>query len=66
MAANKRLNLLERVHSLYQELSEKHEGQWAIAVVVASIPSDEAIEVIEHKLGSACGRDAKVFFSKDQ
>ena len=65
MAENKRLNLLEPIHSIYQELLEKHKEQNSIEVFVAAIPSDEAKEDIENKLRSSYGKDANIFFSKD-
>ena len=65
LAENKRLNLLEPIHSIYQELLEKHKEQNSIEVFVAAIPSDEAKEDIENKLRSSYGKDANIFFSKD-
>ena len=47
LAENKRLNLLEPIYSIYQELLEKHKEQNSIEVFVATTPSDEAKEDIE-------------------
>jgi F-type H+-transporting ATPase subunit delta len=63
LAENKRLNLLEPIYSIYQELLEKHKEQNSIEVFVASTPSDEAKEDIENKLKSSYGKDANIYFS---
>ena len=65
LAENKRLNLLEPIYSIYQELLEKHKEQNSIEVFVATTPSDEAKEDIENKLRSSYGKDANIYFSKD-
>ena len=65
LAENKRLNLLEPIYSIYQELLEKHKEQNSIEVFVATTPSDEAKEDIENKLKSSYGKDANIYFSKD-
>ena len=65
LAENKRLNLLEPIYSIYQELLEKHKEQNSVEVFVATTPSDEAKEDIENKLRSSYGKDANIYFSKD-
>ena len=65
LAENKRLNLLEPIYSIYQELLEKHKEQNSVEVFVATNPSDEAKEDIENKLRSSYGKDANIYFSKD-
>ena len=65
LAENKRLNLLEPIYELYQDLIEKHRGQNSIEVFVANNPSNEAKENIEKKLKSTYGEDANISFSKD-
>ena len=65
LAENKRLNLLEPIYSIYQELLEKHKEQNSIEVFVATTPSDDAKEDIENKLKSSYGKDANIYFSKD-
>ena len=44
LAENKRLNLLEPIYSIYQDLLEKHKEQKSIEVFVAVEPGDEAKE----------------------
>ena len=65
LAENKRLNLLEPIYSIYQDLLEKHKKQKSIEVFVAVEPGDEAKESIEQKLKSTYGKDANIYFSKD-
>jgi F-type H+-transporting ATPase subunit delta len=65
LAENKRLNLLESIHNIYESLLEKHKNQNSIEVFVAAEPSQEAKENIEKKLKSTYGKDAKINFSKD-
>ena len=65
LAENKRLNLLEPIYSIYQDLLEKHKEQKSIKVFVAVEPGDEAKESIEQKLKSTYGKDANIYFSKD-
>ena len=65
LAENKRLNLLEPIYSIYQDLLEKHKEQKSIEVFVAVEPGDEAKESIEQKLKSTYGKDANIYFSKD-
>ena len=65
LAENKRLNLLEPIYSIYQDLLEKHKEQKSIEVFVAVEPGDEAKENIEQKLKSTYGKDANIYFSKD-
>ena len=65
LAENKRLNLLESIHSIYQTLLEQHKQQNSIEVFVAAEPGEGAKETIEHKLRSTYGQDANIYFSKD-
>jgi F-type H+-transporting ATPase subunit delta len=65
LAENKRLNLLESIHNIYESLLEKHKNQNSIEVFVAAEPSQEAKENIEKKLKSTYGKDTKIHFSKD-
>ena len=65
LAENKRLNLLESIHTIYQGLLEKHNNQNSIEVFVADDPSEGAKENIEQKLRLTYGKDAKIYFSKD-
>ena len=65
LAENKRLNLLEPIHTIYQTLLEKHKEQNSIQVFVAVEPSNEAKDSIEKKLRSTYGKDANIYFSKD-
>ena len=65
LAENKRLNLLEPIYLIYQDLLEKHKEQKSIEVFVAVEPGDEAKESIEQKLKSTYGKDANIYFSKD-
>ena len=65
LAENKRLNLLQSIYIIYQELLEKHNNQNSIEVFVADDPSQDAKENIEQKLRSTYGKDAKIYFSKD-
>ena len=65
LAENKRLNLLESIHSIYQDLLEQHKQQNSIEVFVAVEPGEGAKENIEQKLRSTYGKDANIYFSKD-
>jgi len=65
LAENKRLNLLEPIHTIYQTLLEKHKEQNSIQVFVAVEPSNDAKDNIEKKLRSTYGKDANIYFSKD-
>tara|TARA_Y100001958_G_C21008940_1_gene389804 strand:- start:8 stop:544 length:537 start_codon:yes stop_codon:yes gene_type:complete len=65
LAENKRLNLLETIHSIYQQLLETHKEQKSVEVFVAAEPGKEAKNDIEQKLKSTYGKDANIFFSKD-
>ena len=65
LAENKRLNLLEPIYDIYQDLLEKHREQNSVEVFVAVDPSDEAKAGIEKKLKSTYGEDANIYFSKD-
>ncbi len=65
LAENKRLNLLETIHSIYQQLLETHKEQKSVEVFVAVEPGKDAKDDIEQKLKSTYGKDANIFFSKD-
>ncbi len=65
LAENKRLNLLETIHSIYQQLLETHKEQKSVEVFVAVEPGEEAKGDIEQKLKLTYGKDANIFFSKD-
>ena len=65
LAENKRLNLLESIYFIYQDLLEKHNNQNSIEVFVANDPGEEAKGNIEKKLRLSYGKDAKINFSKD-
>ena len=65
LSENKRLNLLESIYVIYQDLLEKHNNQNSIEVFVADDPSQDAKENIEQKLRLTYGKDAKIYFSKD-
>jgi len=65
LAENKRLNLLQSIHSIYEELLAEHKEQNSVTVFVASDPSSDAKKEIEQKLRSSYGNDANISFSKD-
>ena len=65
LAENKRLNLLEPIYFIYQQLLEKHKKQNSIQVFVAAEPGNEAKDNIEKKLKSTYGKDANIYFLKD-
>ena len=65
LSENKRLNLLETIYIIYQELLEEHKEQKSVEVFVAVDPGEEAKQNIEYKLKSTYGKDANIYFSKD-
>tara|TARA_B100001027_G_scaffold169823_1_gene121390 strand:+ start:109 stop:645 length:537 start_codon:yes stop_codon:yes gene_type:complete len=65
LAENKRLNLLETIYIIYQELLEEHKEQKSVEVFVAVDPEEEAKQNIEDKLKSTYGKDANIYFSID-
>ncbi|NCX75078.1 MAG: F0F1 ATP synthase subunit delta [Proteobacteria bacterium] len=65
LAENKRLNLLEPISSIYQELLKQHKKQKSVEVFVAVNPSDSTKEHIEEKIKATYGNDANISFSKD-
>ena len=65
LSENKRLNLLETIYIIYQELLEEHKEQKSVEVFVAVDPGEEAKQNIEDKLKSTYGKDANISFSKD-
>ena len=65
LAENKRLNLLETIFIIYQELLEEHKEQKSIEVLVATEPGNEAKDNIEQILKLTYGKDAIIKFTKD-
>ena len=65
LSENKRLNLLETIYIIYQELLEEHKEQKSVEVFVAVDPGEEAKQNIEDKLKSTYGKDTNIYFSKD-
>ena len=65
LAENKRLNLIETIFVIYQELLEEHKEQKSVEVFVAVDLGKEAKQNIEQKLKSTYGKDANIYFSKD-
>lgn len=65
LAENKRLNLLEPIFSIYQDLLEKHKKQKSVEVFVAFDPSSSSKNYIEEKIKATYGSDANIYFSKD-
>ena len=65
LAENKRLNLLETIYIIYQELLEEHREQKSVEVFVAVDPGEDSKNNIEQKLKEAYGEDANIHFSKD-
>ena len=65
LSENKRLNLLETIYIIYQELLEEHKEQKSVEVFVAVDPGEEAKQNIEDKLKSTYGKDSNIYFSKD-
>jgi len=62
---NKRLNLLENIYEIYQELLALHKKQSTIEVVVAANPSEETSDIIQKNLISTYGENAKIEFKLD-
>ena len=50
LAENKRLNLLETIYIIYQELLEEHREQKSVEVFVAVDPGEDSKNNIEQKL----------------
>jgi len=65
LSENKRLNLLETIYLIYQELLEEHKDQKSVEVFVATDIGEESKNNIEQKLKKTYGKDANVYFSKD-
>ena len=65
LAENKRLNLLETIYIIYQELLEEHREQKSVEVFVAVDPGKDSKNNIEQKLKQTYGEDANIHFSKD-
>lgn len=65
LSENKRLNLLETIYLIYQELLEDHKDQKSVEVFVATDVGEESKNNIEQKLKKTYGKDANIYFSKD-
>jgi F-type H+-transporting ATPase subunit delta len=65
LAENGRLNLLQAIFEIYQELLQEHNNQSSIDVVVVAEPSDESKEIIINKLQALHGTSANINFIKD-
>ena len=65
LADNKRLNLIERINTSYQELLEQHNNTSSIVVNVADQPSEDNKKVIIEKLLAEHGEGSNIEFSED-
>ena len=65
LAENNRLNLLEAVFEIYQEIVAKHKEQKAVEVFVATEPSEDTTETIKTRLVSAYGEGTNIEFKID-
>ena len=65
LAENGRLNLLQAIAEIYQQLLQKHKDQSSIEVVVVSSPSDESKNIIIKKLQDLHGARANINFIED-
>jgi F-type H+-transporting ATPase subunit delta len=65
LADNKRLNLIERINTSYQELLEQHNNTSSIVVNVADQPSEDNKKVIVEKLLAEHGEGSNIEFSED-
>ena len=65
LAENGRLNLLQAIAEIYQQLLQKHKDQSSIEVVVVSSPSDESKNIIIKKLQDLHGTSADINFIED-
>ena len=65
LAENNRLNLLEAIFEIYQEIVAKHKEQKAVEVFVATEPSEDTTESIKTKLVSAYGKGTNIEFKID-
>jgi len=65
LAENNRLNLLEAIFEIYQEIVAKHNEQKAVEVFVATEPSEDTTEAIKTRLVSAYGEGTNIEFKID-
>ena len=65
LADNKRLNLIERINTSYQELLEQHNNTSSIVVNVADQPSEDNKKIIIEKLLAEHGEGSNIEFSED-
>ena len=65
LAENGRLNLLQAIFEIYQELLQEHNNQSSIDVFVVSNPSPESKETIINKLQALHGASANINFKED-
>ena len=65
LAENKRLNLIEAIHSAYQELLDEHNKTNSIVVNVAHQPSNENKDMIVKKLSTSYGEGSSIEFLED-
>tara|TARA_B100000035_G_scaffold46832_1_gene35617 strand:+ start:724 stop:1260 length:537 start_codon:yes stop_codon:yes gene_type:complete len=65
LAENNRLNLLEAIFEIYQEIVAKHKEQKAVEVFVATQPSEDTTESIKTKLVSTYGEGTNIEFKID-
>ena len=60
LADNNRLNLLETIFDIYQEILAKHKDQKNVEVFVATEPSDDTLEKIKKRLVSSYGEGSNI------
>ena len=60
LADNNRLNLLETIFDIYQEILAKHNDQKNVVVFVATKPSDDTLEKIKKRLVSSYGEGSNI------
>ena len=60
LADNNRLNLLETIFDIYQEILAKHKDQKSVEVFVATKPSDDTLEKIKKRLVSSYGEGSNI------
>ena len=65
LADNKRLNLIEAINTIYQELLEQHNNTSSIVVNVADQPSEDNKKIIIQKLLAEHGEGSNIEFSED-
>ena len=65
LADNKRLKLIEAIHTSYQLLLEQHSNTSSIVVNVANQPSEDNKNIIIEKLLAEHGEGSNIEFSED-